>query len=223
MASRAPISPDEPLAADGRVARGQRTRRRVAEALLALLAEGGPEPTARAVADRAGVSLRLVFHHFEDVEDLYRSVCELQYERHWRNVPQVPPTLSLPRRTDRTARVRGGIYEQVAPARRAGLRRIDRSPQLAALFEASHQVLRDGLRSTFAPELDPLPPSASSDLLSAIDAVTSWEAWEQLRRAQSLSVATARRVMGRSLLAILEAQSAPGAGSGPRTKKGTDQ
>ena len=60
---------DEP-AADGRLARGQRTRANVAGALIALLREGDTEPTARAVAERAGVSLRLVFHHFADMDEL---------------------------------------------------------------------------------------------------------------------------------------------------------
>ena len=38
-------------ARDGRVARGQRTRRNVAVAMMDLLREGDPEPTAQAVAD----------------------------------------------------------------------------------------------------------------------------------------------------------------------------
>jgi AcrR family transcriptional regulator len=68
---------------DGRIARGLRTRRRVAEALVALLEDGNADPTAKQIASRAGVSLRLVFHHFDDLDDLYRSVAAMQAERHW--------------------------------------------------------------------------------------------------------------------------------------------
>src|SRR5271154_3298707 len=70
------IALEEP-ARDGRVARGQRTRRSVAEALMDLLREGDPDPTAKAVAQRAGVSLPLVFHHFADMDDLNQSVADL--------------------------------------------------------------------------------------------------------------------------------------------------
>ena len=82
--------PDEP-ATDGRLARGQRTRRNVADGLVALLREGDPEPTARDVARRAGVSLRLVFHHFADLDDLYAFVAALEFRRQWSETPQPLP------------------------------------------------------------------------------------------------------------------------------------
>ncbi len=63
---------------DGRIARGERTRRKVAEALISLLEEGDTQPTAKLIAQRADVSLRLVFHHFEDMDALYRAVMILQ-------------------------------------------------------------------------------------------------------------------------------------------------
>src|SRR5271156_4673554 len=76
------IGLEEP-ARDGRVARGQRTRRSVAEALMELLRAGDSDPTGKAVARRAGVSLRLVFHHFADMDDLYQFVGTLQLRRQW--------------------------------------------------------------------------------------------------------------------------------------------
>ena len=52
---------------DGRLARSARTRHAVVDALLDLLGEGDLRPTAARIAERAGVSLRIVFHHFEDL------------------------------------------------------------------------------------------------------------------------------------------------------------
>jgi len=49
---------------DGRRARGERTRVRVLEALVALAEEGQVRPGAQQVADRAGVALRTVYHTF---------------------------------------------------------------------------------------------------------------------------------------------------------------
>ena len=95
------IALEEP-ARDGRVARGQRTRRNVAEALMQLLRDGESDPTAKAVARRAGVSLRLVFHHFADMDDLYQFVGTLQLRRQWADMPQLSPRLSLSTRIERT-------------------------------------------------------------------------------------------------------------------------
>ena len=51
---------------DGRLARSQRTRAAVIDALVALCVEGDPSPTALRVAERAGVALRTVYGHFAD-------------------------------------------------------------------------------------------------------------------------------------------------------------
>ena len=59
-------------ALDGRAARALRTRNRVVDALLDLVDEGDLRPSAADVARRAGVSLRSVFQHFDDLETLFR-------------------------------------------------------------------------------------------------------------------------------------------------------
>ena len=68
---------------DGRRARGQRTRLKVIEALLELVSEGVVRPTAQEIAARAGVALRTVYHHFEDVEALRRLALDLDMQRHF--------------------------------------------------------------------------------------------------------------------------------------------
>src|SRR3954452_939252 len=55
---------------DGRLARSARTRRAIVDALRALHHEGDLRPTAPRVAERAGVSLRTVWQHFNDLESL---------------------------------------------------------------------------------------------------------------------------------------------------------
>ncbi|MHB8506820.1 MAG: TetR family transcriptional regulator, partial [Acidimicrobiales bacterium] len=56
---------------DGRVLRGRRNRESEVEAFLSLIEEGDERPTARAIAERAGVSLRSVFQHFDELEQIY--------------------------------------------------------------------------------------------------------------------------------------------------------
>ena len=89
-----PDTTEDTSATDGRVARGQRTRRNVAEAMMDLLREGDPEPTAKAVAERAEVSLRLVFHHFAEMDDLYHYVAALLLHRQWSNMPRISDKLA---------------------------------------------------------------------------------------------------------------------------------
>ena len=54
--------------ADGRVLRGARTRERIVDAVFELVSEGTVRPTAEEVASRAGVGIRTVFRHFDDME-----------------------------------------------------------------------------------------------------------------------------------------------------------
>ena len=69
MASMQAEEPDG-FAGDGRAARSVRTRRAIVDAMRALHHEGDLRPTAPRVAERAGVSVRTVWQHFDDLETL---------------------------------------------------------------------------------------------------------------------------------------------------------
>jgi AcrR family transcriptional regulator len=187
---------------DGRVARGQRTRRNVAEALMALLREGDTEPTARAVAERAGVSLRLVFHHFAEMDDLYHYVAALLLRRQWSAMPFVSPKLALATRLERTATHRAALYEEISPVRRALVHRMSSSDGVSAAIHAADTLLLENLKETFAPELSALPASSRMEVLEAMDVASSWEAWDRLRTVSMLQVRGAKRVMTRMLDAL---------------------
>jgi TetR/AcrR family transcriptional regulator of autoinduction and epiphytic fitness len=190
---------------DGRLARGERARRKVAEALVELLTEGDPEPTAKAIAARAGVSLRLVFHHFVDLDDLYRAVATLQLERHWSTLPEVSPRVNRASRITRTVRNRSVLYEAISPVRRAAVRRSGSSPEITAGLTLTNLLLFENLAATFANELEVLPERARYELLAAIDLATSWEVWERMRHVSGHSVAVSKGIMARTLDAILAA------------------
>ena len=185
-------------------ARGERTRQRVAEALISLLEEGNPAPTAKAVADRAGVSVRLVFHHFEDMEALYRMVMTLQGARHWSTVREVEPDLPLGERIERTVNQRAKLFAAVGSVRRAAIGIATRRQDIADVLAASDGLLRKWLATTFAPELA-AAGRRRRELLDALEAGASWEVWDRLRRSQGLSPNAARRVMGHMLAALLSA------------------
>lgn len=192
----------EPTATDGRVARGQRTRRNVAEALMELLREGDPEPTARAVAERAGVSLRLVFHHFAEMDDLYHYVAALQLRHQWSAMPRISAKLSLATRIERTVAHRIALYEEISPIRRALARRMPSSKGVTDTITAADALLLEDLKETFAAELAALASTSRVELLEALDVATSWEAWERLRTVSLLQARGSKRVMTRMLDAL---------------------
>src|SRR4029450_8701570 len=66
---------------DGRLARGERARAAIVDALLVLIESGELRPSAARIAQRAGVSLRSVFQHFSDVESLFAAAASRQTER----------------------------------------------------------------------------------------------------------------------------------------------
>jgi len=187
---------------DGRVLRGERNRQAVVEAMLGLIEEGDPQPTAKRVAERAGVALRSVFHHFDDVESVLAAAARLQAQRHWHVVQPVSPELSVGERVAQVVAQRSTLFELVAPARRAALLVEHDSPVIRAWLEEAHARLRRQLAATFAPEL----AREGRDLLAALEVSASWTAWESLRRRQGLSVSAARRVLARMLTALLEEQ-----------------
>jgi TetR/AcrR family transcriptional regulator, regulator of autoinduction and epiphytic fitness len=189
-------------ASDGRVARGQRTRRIVGEALIGLLRESDTEPTARAVAERAGVSLRLVFHHFSDLDDLYHYVAALQLRELWSGLPERTPRLALVKRIERIVSHRAELFEEISPVRRAMVRHMITSPGVRDAVLASDALLLQNLRATFAPELAEMSESSRDEYLDAMDTAVSWEAWERMRRTSGLQVRVAKRVMARMLAAL---------------------
>jgi TetR/AcrR family transcriptional regulator, regulator of autoinduction and epiphytic fitness len=187
---------DASAVTDGRVLRGERNRAALVEALLQLFEEGDPQPTAPRVAERAGLSLRTVFQHFADMESLYAAVADRQTERVRTLVADTPdPGLSLPRRIDALVTQRARFYETVTPVRRASLLVAHRSPELTARLDAVGRYLRRQIADTFASELARLDQRQRADVLSALDAATSWETWDALRRTQRRSVAAAVRAV----------------------------
>ena len=194
---------------DGRVARGERTRQALAEAMITLLEEGDPRPTARRIAERAGVSLRIVFHHFEDLESLLRAAVEIQRTRHWRRLETVDTRLPLPARIDAVTRQRASVFEAVSPVRRAAQQMEASSPTVAAQLTRLRGVLRSQLDAAFSTELARLPGPEARQALDSLDVSLSWETWAQLR-ALGRTPAACRRTMQSLAGAVLAGTSTPG-------------
>jgi AcrR family transcriptional regulator len=183
-------------AVDGRVSRGQRNREAIVDALLACYEAGSLRPSVHEVAARAGVSARSVHNHFEDVEALRAEVAQLQWDRHVRMLTPVASDLPLGDRVDALVRMRAEVFEAVTPVRRAALLSIHESPTIAGNLQTLDRRLRRHVDATF--------PGLDAETLDAVDATLSWDTWNRLRAAQGCTVARARRVWRRMVIALLE-------------------
>lgn len=190
-----------PEAQDGRARRGERSRRQIVAALLALVGDGVLQPTAQQVADRAGVGLRTVFRHFEDMESLFA-------EMDARLRSEALPLLAAPSATGSlAARVRAlvanrvALFERIAPYKRAGNVQRWRSAFLASNHRALVRELRAALLR-WLPELE----GARPELVEALDLALSFEAFDRLRSEQRLGVERTRETLERLALALLRSR-----------------
>ena len=192
-----------PQAEDGRTARGRRTREAVVEAVIALLNEGDVRPTAARVADRAGVSLRSVFQHFTDLEDLFATVAERQFQLVHGLPPAADPAAAFEDRLAAFVARRTELLERITPVRRAAVLQAPFSAVVRNRLEQLRTVGRAELERVFAAELERMPAEAHARTVAALAAVSAWTTWENLRAEQGLSVFKARAVFAQLIRAVL--------------------
>jgi TetR/AcrR family transcriptional regulator of autoinduction and epiphytic fitness len=207
----APIhDPSTEASTDGRRLRAERNRDAVVDAILDLLREGNRHPQAAEIAERAGVSLRSVFRHFDDLQTLDA----VAVQRHSDLIaplfvltPPEPPkgkaVAPIAARLDAIIAQRSRLYEEMAPVRAVAERRRDRSEAIQKGLERSRRILKRQLTDLFDPELTQVPVADRRELVDALEAACSYKAWSQLREDQKLSVPRSEAAMRRSLAALL--------------------
>jgi TetR/AcrR family transcriptional regulator of autoinduction and epiphytic fitness len=185
---------------DGRNERARRTREAVVDALLALHDEGDLTPTAQRVAAKAGVALRTVYGHFNDMETLYAEAGERELRRLYAVAEVVAPELPLAERIERFCRSRARVLEYLMPVMRATRIREPFSPQLArnrARYIASADA---EVERIFAGELRGV---GGPRTLDALYLATGGPAWDALRTDRHLDPSEAEAVMRRTVTALL--------------------
>jgi AcrR family transcriptional regulator len=199
---------DQEQQIDGRHARSQRARAAIINAYLALIEEGNMDPPAQAVADRAGVSLRLVFHHFKDMESLFREMFATLFET------RIAPFLPFPSGEgpfeERLAAFMdklAGLFESVGPARRSGKLKEPFFPAVAEALNQGRVANAAQAMNTFGPELEAQPAGLRPVITHALVMSTSFVAWDMLRRHQGVSVDEAKKVLAETLRRLLRAPS----------------
>lgn len=185
-------------AQDGRHLRSRATRAKIVEALLQLVREGDVAPGAARVADVAGVGLRTVFRHFDEMESLYREMAEV-IEAQVMPIMLTPFEATLWRdRVREMADRRIGIYETIMPYRiSSSIKRF----QSDFLMQGYHKQLQ--LERTSLHAILPAGVIADAPAASAIEVTISFQCWRRLRHDQGLVIDDARAVIHRLLDAVL--------------------
>lgn len=204
--SETPVTPadgEAPNGADGRTTRGARTRARVVDALLALNERGHLRPTAREIAAEAGVSLRSLYVHFDDIEALFLAAATRHGERMAALLPRVEWTGPFDDRLALFLERRRTVNEKGAGVRRAAVVHEPFSTALRRALARGREVLRAEVAAAFAPEIEAVPREHRDRLVRALDVVTSPATWEALRSQQKLSVDDAEAQVRHMLLAVV--------------------
>ncbi len=188
----------EPVEVDGRRQRSDASRRKIAQAMLELLREGEPDPSADLVAERAGVGRRTVFRLFSDMDGVFR-------EMHAIMTSLLTPEFVRPfvattwrARVDELIERRSKAFEDMLPIKTAADARRYTSNFLQKEHKKVTRLQREALR-------DILPASlAKGDMLEALDLTLSFEAWRRLRYEQGLSVKQAQAVLRQLVAALVD-------------------
>ena len=163
-------------------------------AVLELVRAGNPRPTAKEIAARAGISLRSVYVHFEDLDDLFAAAGARQSEEVAHLLYAVDADLPLSQRIDAVVEQRAAIWEVLGPVRRAAMLWASSSKTLQAGNERmSRRAVRD-LDRVFGTELDRWGDRRDV-ALDALHVATSAGAWDVLRSERGLTVEQASAVL----------------------------
>ncbi len=178
--------------ADGRRERSRSSRAKIIAALFDLVQRGDVSPSAARVADCAGVGLRTVFRHFDDMDSLYREISERIEERVLPNMRRAFASADWRDQLRELTARRADYFEIILPFRiSANLKRYQ-SPFLMADYVRLLKMERMEIESI-------LPPAVLADGIGveSLNVALSFQSWRLLRHDQSLPPETAQRVLAR--------------------------
>ncbi len=193
------IAPNaEPARVDGRRERGRSSHKRIVEAMMELIVGGDLAPSAARVAEEAGIGLRTVFRHFDDMDSLYAEITATITEQVMPIVFAPYPDQSWRANIRELVRRRIRVFETTLPFRLAANIKRYQSPFLMGQYSKVVMLERELI-------LRLLPGHVLSDRINveALCAALSFQNWRVLRHDQSLSVEDAGTVMGQMVDALI--------------------
>lgn len=172
---------EEVATVDGRVARRQRNRIAVLDAVVVLFEAGNTEPAVDEVSDISGVSSRSIYRYFHHRDELVRAAM-------WHLMARIEPQMeladigegSLDDRIDRFVKHRLAVFAVLAPITRAA-RKVAQSLDLGSEeFEAGRLLFRQQFLDHFAPEFATLEGQALTQAVVAAELAFQFDSFEYL-------------------------------------------
>lgn len=183
---------------DGRRRRSDRSRHQIIVALFDLVGEGDMTPTAQAVAQRAGVGLRTVFRHFEDMDSLFEEMTEELMAIYMPKVVAPFEGKSWRDRLIELADRNTQLFEQIFPWQVALMIRRFQSPFLQKQYQRELMILRSSLKAILPKEV-----VSNQTLFAALEVNLAFATWRRLREEQGLSVELARKTLKMILTSLI--------------------
>lgn len=185
---------------DGRIARGERTRTSIADALYELLTDGVENPSGRDIAERANVSLRSVFQHFDDIEGVYGELVTRQHERVAPFLEPINQEIPLNDRVEKFIESRDSMFALAAPLRRSmgTYRGIKTSQTIRRALTYLHRAQRNQILQSFERELN-----GNEQVLLQLEVCLSFETWNQFTSQHGLSRAATRGHLHNLVMTLL--------------------
>lgn len=162
--------------------------------MLDLVGNGDVAPSAARVAEVAGVGLRSVFRHFDDMDELYKEMGDVIEARVMPIILQAPSGATWKEKLIDIAHRRAKVFETILPFRiSANLKRF----QSPYLMQDYRRMLRLESETVEAH----LPTAVKDDVVAArgLNVILSFQTWRLLRHDQDLPVDDAKAVVRRLL------------------------
>ena len=192
-------------AVDGRSLRRERNRQDIVDALLGLIENGETEISAALIASKAGLSERSIFRYFDDVNDLYRSVCDLAFSKEIEYALIDDAGIgSLDTKIENFVNQRVRIYtmnEKIAPAARSFA---FKNPIIKNQLVVGRKLLRTQIIKHFAEELSKFDKQQQQVAIAIIDSLTTFEYYDMMRSDQKMSVQAIKSVLTESIRKALQ-------------------
>ncbi|BBB10987.1 TetR/AcrR family transcriptional regulator [Sphingopyxis sp. FD7] len=183
---------------DGRRARSRSSHKRIVEAMMELIVAGDLSPSAARVAEEAGIGLRTVFRHFDDMDALYSEITATVTDRVMPIIMAPYPDQPWRANVRELVRRRIRVFETTLPFRLAANIKRYQSPFLMGQYSRVVMLERELI-------LRLLPGSVLTDRISveALCAALSFHTWRTLRHDQGLPAEEAGEVIGHMVEALL--------------------
>lgn len=183
--------------------RSARTKQLIVEAYLALLRESPEIPTAAAIAERAGYSVRSVFERFPDLHALRVAATDYAFTQ------GTAQAVARDTQGDRQTRIRSHvetrawICEQWMPLWRALVANQGDSVELKARILGIRQAILRRIELMYDEELSGLDEVERRQTVLAIDSLVDFESWARMRGFSGLSIEEGREVWIKSIDRLL--------------------